>query len=147
MATWSRDINLFTKQYIYFPIVSNGHYVLAVADIPQQTLISYDPLGISRTPLLKLLLRYLFDEFHMLVDRGEEGQPPLPFDEFDVDQWKFVNMFDSANRMQLNNSDCGLFLLKFTEVLQVSGDISTITQSHVPMYRQEFTSLIENFTE
>ena len=33
IATWNNDLNIFTKEYIYFPIVINTHYFLIVADI------------------------------------------------------------------------------------------------------------------
>ena len=112
-------------------------------------MVSYDRLGINCFPLMKLTLRYLYDEFHMLTrrlqERDERTSSRMHINEFDIEEWYLSNEYTATSKQQLTNADCSVFLLKFAQVLQHSDNTMTIKQRHITAYREELSNMIENF--
>jgi hypothetical protein len=137
-------VDLFQTSFLYFPVVFNAHYILIVADMSNKTIKCYDPLGINRKQIMYFIVRYLSDMFHRR-DRGDNETWDMRYRDDYFKSWTLVNVFTTASRIQFNSVDCGIFLMKFVQLLGQNGDISILNQSDVPAYREEMVALFQNF--
>ena len=138
------NVDLFQLSFLYFPVVFNSHYILIVADMGNKTIRCYDPLGTNRRPIMSFIVRYLSDIFYMR-DRGDNETWHMGDRDNYINSWTLVNVFTADSRIQFNAVDCGVFLMKFVQLLGQSGDISVLNQNGVPAYREELVVLIQNF--
>jgi hypothetical protein len=135
---WTRDINIYTKKFLYIPVVMNAHYILIVPDIESKIIRCYDPLGTNRKQLMQFVLLYLHDMFYM-IERA-----PHDTSVFEMSEWSFTNIFTPTSKIQLNSIDCGIFLIKFVQLLGKSINITSLSQDNVSNYRKELVTLIES---
>ena len=56
--------------------------------------------------------------------------------------WKLVNVFTATTKIQFNSVDCGIFLMKFVQMLQQSNDVSELCQNNMVSYRDELVTII-----
>ena len=138
VSNWVGYTDIFT--FLYIPVAFNAHYILFVVDIENYIIRCYDPLGINRRSLMWFVVMYLHDMFHM-EERGQDDTAVR----FNMSDWKLVNVFTAATKLQFNYVDCGIFLMKFVQFLQQSNDVSELCQNNVVTYREELVTMIQSF--
>ena len=112
------DVDIFSKQFVYFPIIFGAHYFLVVADMENKAIRAYDSMGTDRSFFMRIILTYLCDEFDHRsqlapITRAHGLPPPI----FSPSDWTFDNVFTPNTRIQHNGTDCGVYLMKFVELL------------------------------
>ncbi|KNF03684.1 hypothetical protein PSTG_03205 [Puccinia striiformis f. sp. tritici PST-78] len=100
VSRWTRKINIFEKDLIFFPInLSNLHWVLGVINNRQKRFEYYDSLGGSGSGVLSKLRRYYQDEYQAKKD-----------EDVDLNEW---SDYQPEVPLQSNSSDCGVFVCQF----------------------------------
>jgi sentrin-specific protease 1 len=120
---------------IFFPIhhVEMGedcHWALAMVDLKQKRLEYFDSLSFERPEILRFLARYLDDE------AACKGGPVL-----DVQSWKIECRKNIPK--QVDGHSCGLFLLRFADLLSADADID-FSGFEVDSYRKELICQLWN---
>jgi len=119
---WTKKINLFDFQMIFFPIHLGMHWCLAYADMRHQVIYYLDALGGNNQVCQDVLLEYLREEH--LVKSGT----PLN------SKWRTESISKLIPQQQ-NSSDCGMFTLKFADY--ISRDLSIgFSQDNMPNFRK-----------
>ena len=139
VADWVGEIDIFTKKFLYIPVVYNSHYILFVVDIDNNTIRCYDPLGINRREMMWFIVMYLHDMFHM-EERGQDAAAV-----FNMSDWERINVFTATTKIQFNSVDCGVFLMKFIQLVQQSNNVSQLCQNNMVTYREDLVTIIQNF--
>ncbi|KAI9615090.1 hypothetical protein H4Q26_011629 [Puccinia striiformis f. sp. tritici PST-130] len=100
VSRWTRKINIFEKDLIFFPInLSNLHWVLGVINNRKKRFEYYDSLGGSGSGVLSKLRRYYQDEYQARKD-----------EDVDLNEW---SDYQPEVPLQSNSSDCGVFVCQF----------------------------------
>nr|VZI07641.1 unnamed protein product [Spirometra erinaceieuropaei] len=122
---WTRQINLFEHDLVFFPIHDRGiHWCLAAADLRNKTLTYYDSMGGGNDHCLDILLEYLDAECQDKLKKSLDG----------LDKWKKINTKNSVPQQE-NGCDCGVFLCTFAEFLSRGAEF-TFSQADMPQIRQ-----------
>merc|ERR1719436_2392631 len=98
---WTKGVDIFSYEMIFFPINFRQHWSLAVADLRKKHLIYCDSLSFNKDVILDFILYYLKKEC------TERKKRPL-------DVWSFS---ETAVPQQENGYDCGVFCIKIAEFL------------------------------
>ena len=130
LKRWTRSVDVFSYDIILVPVHLDVHWCLVVIHLKKKGVYFYDSykpeepesMGVDKTGILKLLLKYLEDE--------HQDKKKSPFDTSD---FTMENVKDIPK--QMNGSDCGMFTLKYAEYLSRNASL-TFTQEDMPYYRR-----------
>ena len=103
-------------------------------------LCAYDSLGWDNTMFMKFICRYLSDEYTKRTCKRPRGAPVPP--EFVMEAWELNHFYTRENKIQSNSVDCGVYVLKFLELLP--GDLSILSEDCVLNYRTDLIQQIES---
>ena len=100
---WTRRINLFSYELVLIPIHVRVHWILALIDMKQKTVVLLDSLGGRHSHHYGLeIIEYL---------RREHADKHSTKFSFNTDEWQII---DRCNVPQQNNgSDCGVFTCQY----------------------------------
>jgi sentrin-specific protease 1 len=102
---WNRGVELFGMEKVFVPInVNNVHWILAVIDMPCQSIVVYDSIGATGQHHAKRLLEYLTNE---MKDKLQQ--------ELAVHEWTLTTVAETP--LQANGHDCGAFMCIFAYYL------------------------------
>lgn len=126
MRKWKRSQilkgSLFQNEKVLIPIhVNQDHWILAVVDMKQRKICTYDSLCATESVYIDILQRFLSDERKM--ENGEEIY------------WRIESNSRRVPR-QDNGYDCGVFLLAFSYLLMNNMSINSVSQKDMPDIRQ-----------
>lgn len=122
---WTKKKNLFKYNKIIIPInVSMVHWVLGVINISEKCIHYWDSMRGENSDFFKYMKQYLKDE---IADKEINIA-------MDIDEWpeKYLSNDDP---LQLNSSDCGVFLLSFAR--WVDGDSFPFTRTDMVYLRKQ----------
>lgn len=148
---WTGDMNIFSKDYVYFSVAYNNLHILIVVFIRDRVIQAYDPATNSPQPeLLGLILRYLYDEFQMMDEKSLDlNRPPL-LQSFEIDNWSTENFFTPHRkfRHRFKPADGGIIHLKLIQLLhQETHDLQEITPDKIMEYRRELADIMQLFMD
>ena len=109
VARWTKNVDLFSQDYILIPIHLGSHWCLAVVDVNRQSINYYDSLGGKPQYILDLLGDYLEEEFQ--TKRKSQKSSPFGFGKY------FINNIPQ----QENADDCGVFMCMFADLCSKDG--------------------------
>ena len=121
VARWTRDVNIFEKDFVIVPINTAAHWYVAIICHPgaagsgsshgrETGIIVLDSLGGTHNHVVRNLMDYLTWERHRKVGGGD-ASPKMNYRDAGV-----VRTAHPDVPHQTNFSDCGLFLLHYTEL-------------------------------
>ncbi|XP_038697960.1 uncharacterized protein LOC119995513 [Tripterygium wilfordii] len=127
-----KSVSWSNVDYVYFPAnFNNAHWVAVEMILGERQINVYDSLtSCTKIPKfselmqpLKLMMPYILRAAAL----NDENLSP----------WKLKRV--SSCPQQNNGGDCGMFTIKFIEVLTASMPVSLITQEDMVFYRKKFT--------
>ncbi|XP_038687434.1 uncharacterized protein LOC119986809 [Tripterygium wilfordii] len=127
-----KSVSWSNVDYVYFPAnFNNAHWVVVEMILGERQINDYDLLtSCTKIPKfnelmqpLKLMMPYILRAAAL----NDENLSP----------WKLKRV--SSCPQQNNVGDCGMFTIKFIEVLTASMPVSLITQEDMVFYRKKFT--------
>lgn len=116
---WTKKVDLFAQSLVFIPVHIGMHWSLALADIDKQEIKYYDSMGDNNEKCLNVLETYLSEEYRLKKGRTMK--------------WKKILV--KGIPQQLNGSDCGMFLCKYSEYLSRRAQI-TFSQENMPFFRR-----------
>lgn len=120
---WTKKVDIFSYDLLLVPLHFHAHWCLAVVDLRKGHLSYYDSMGSdSDLQTLDTIKEYLQDECRDKQKR-----------ELDTSLWTSAVVRDIP--LQMNGSDCGMFLCRYAECLSRGVRIS-FTQQHMPYFRR-----------
>ncbi|CAJ0576359.1 unnamed protein product, partial [Mesorhabditis spiculigera] len=127
IARWTRNVNLFEKDYVVVPIVDEYHWYLVVVSNPSGMIFSasQDSAELEANKDTNLAHAIVFDSLHMNADPKRKAIVPILRDYFELEcEQKMPKGCFARERLvpiiapapqQSNFVDCGVFLLKYVE--------------------------------
>lgn len=123
---WTRKVDIFSFDMILIPIHLGIHWCCAEINFKEQTIFYYDSLHNRNFSCLKLLQKYLIDEFR---DKKGDGN-------CDFENW---NLCSPSNiPCQQNGYDCGVFTCIFAEYRSRKADF-TFSQKNMNYFRDRIS--------
>ena len=125
IKSWTRRLDPFELDKIYFPINKNqAHWVKVVIYMQQKRICYYDSYHKNGDEYLAVLLRWLGD----VADTKS-------YDAFDRTLWTCVNVKDCP--LQLDNSSCGIHIIKIADFVSDNIPINehSYGQEHMDYFR------------
>ncbi|CBY11956.1 unnamed protein product [Oikopleura dioica] len=101
---WTRKVNIFDYDLVFFPIHLGNHWTLAYADIRKKTLRYCDSMGGKNPKCLAALFDYL------KIESVEKTKRALD------DDWKTESISGKIPQQQ-NTNDCGVFSCVFADYI------------------------------
>ncbi|CBY40059.1 unnamed protein product [Oikopleura dioica] len=101
---WTRKVNIFDYDLVFFPIHLGNHWTLAYADIRKKTLRYCDSMGGKNPKCLAALFDYL------KIESVEKTKRAL------CDDWKTESISGKIPQQQ-NTNDCGVFSCVFADYI------------------------------
>lgn len=120
------------------PVVKNEHWQMLVIDFIRKQFQFYDSL--CHTCHSRSMFESVVQKLIAFMLR--QGN-----DVFDVSEWDSVLMSDIPK--QLNDYDCGIYLLKYVDELVSDNNVVdwTISSTHMLKYRMEYAEAIYSWTQ
>ena len=126
---WTKNIDIFSKDILFFPInVNNAHWTLAVFNLKEEKSYYFDSKGGVNVTIMDKLGQYLKDEHR---DKKKS--------ELKLSTIKLVRKKNMPQ--QSNDTDCGIFLLKFAELYARKANF-TFEEGDMPRFRNEMMNEI-----
>uniref|UniRef100_A0A5S6Q7G9 ULP_PROTEASE domain-containing protein n=1 Tax=Trichuris muris TaxID=70415 RepID=A0A5S6Q7G9_TRIMR len=119
---FTESCNLFEHDLIIVPIYKSSHWALVVVDFRGKTVKYYDSLRHDGTVALKTVRAYLSTESKVKRKTNMEFR-----------HWTFG--IDEACPIQMNNDDCGVFVLAIAELLS-RDKVLSFHQKHIRQFRE-----------
>jgi len=119
---WTRKVNIFDYDLVFFPIHLGNHWTLAYADIRKKTLRYCDSMGGNNPKCLAALFDYL------KIESMEKTKRPLE------DDWKTESISGKIPQQQ-NTNDCGVFSCIFAEYIARDAAFN-FSQADMPKIRK-----------
>ncbi|XP_004348373.1 sentrin/SUMO-specific protease 15 [Capsaspora owczarzaki ATCC 30864] len=119
---WTRNVDLFSKDFIVVPVHLDVHWCLAVFDMKRQVLDYYDSMGGINSSGTAALVAYLHQES---LDKRQQALP--------ADVW--VSTHQENIPEQRNGYDCGVFMCQFAERVTRSAALD-FSQSDMQSFRR-----------
>ena len=120
VSRWTRDTNIFSKDFIIIPIHQTAHWCVAAIDILHSSIIYYDPLGNPNPTFHENILKYLNDEANRLNHQFNRTDwtdaPPQGFPQ------------------QRNGYDCGMHVVLFAFCIS-TGQQPLYQEADMPTFR------------
>ena len=126
MENWTNDVNIFSFDFILFPIHIPLHWFLAVVDMHRPSISVYDshPSRESAETCMRHIQGYLYDEYE------NKKRRPLCA--------KFSSIIPSNIPLQNNGFDCGVFLCQYAKSISRREPFS-FCQQDMPAIRRTMT--------
>ncbi|EEC03135.1 sentrin/sumo-specific protease, putative [Ixodes scapularis] len=122
LRRWTRHVDVFAHDLLLVPVHLGKHWCLAVVDFRTKSIRYLDSMGGSNAKCHKVLRQYLQDE-----SRDKRATDLV------LSDWTFEAVKDIP--LQKNNSDSGMFALKYAEYITRDAKI-TFDQMHMPYFRR-----------
>jgi sentrin-specific protease 1 len=128
---WTKNVDIFSYDVIIVPVHLGNHWCLAVINLKKKGVFFYDSMGSNNPSILKLLLYYLEQE------SLDKKKAPFNTSSFGMEIVKDIPK-------QTNSSDCGVFILKYTDYVSRNESITSITftQEQMPFFRRKMVQEI-----
>ncbi|XP_049817479.1 sentrin-specific protease 2-like [Aethina tumida] len=126
---WSGCTDIFHKNLIFVPVFdNNNHWTLIIVNTKTKTIKFYDSKGSRNSVAPTLVLRYL------VVEHMNKKSACL--------DWKRYQMVPNApTPQQMNDSDCGVFLLTLAEFMSRNRPL-VFCQNDMPYLRKRIVAEI-----
>ncbi|XP_078484460.1 sentrin-specific protease 1 [Ciona intestinalis] len=121
---WTKRVDVFSKDIVIYPIHLGVHWTLAVVKFGDKRIEYLDSMGATNTECLEILKSYLVSE-HQDKKKAD----------YDVSDWKIINMAHTEIPQQMNGSDCGVFTCTFAEYIARNSPLA-FKQSDMPNIRR-----------
>ena len=153
MKGWTRSINIFEKDYLFFPVHENAHWYLVIIKNQEKTLEVLDPyVPLQYVPSSRIWTR----EFENCRNGIKEKIDSEHLKQVDAILNKYIlkhhqcpsyNTYNVIIRndipQQKNEYDCGVFMLTFMKFTALRKEFHFETK-HMSLFRQMIKKEIEN---
>jgi sentrin-specific protease 1 len=153
---WSKKVNVFKQDKLFFPIHKNSHWTLAVIFMLKKEIRYYDSMmgdnsnngmGIIIFDSLLLWMKDVHtnfiwsEELKQNVDRSAITTPPV-----DWTQWRLVNTNINDVPQQVGSNDCGVFTIMFADFISNNINLkNAFNQTDINHFRMMIAaSIIKN---
>ena len=103
---WYSGVQLFSFSKIFIPICEHSHWFLAVIDIQNKTITTYDSMLIGRKDIQAIIWNYLSCISYL------RNQPLT-----NISEWTLSDAVNIPTQSIKNQWDCGVFLCRYVEHL------------------------------
>ena len=155
---WAKNVNIFDKQLVFYPMFENYHWFLAVQNNDERKMTMFEPYvpldEVRHPPKLRKFnpsLRQMKSSKLDMITKKHMERLSLVHNEFVMKNEKlptgltFKQIVLCAPDIphQSNSYDCGVFLLQFMKYLTMQEPFN-FTCLDMPYFRQEIKEAIEN---
>jgi Ulp1 family protease len=156
---WSKDVNVFNQDKLFFPINKNYHWTLAVIFMVKKEIHYYDSMKGSNNQMgidIYNLLLHWMEDVHTRYIWSEELQKNeevnslnsnrITTPAIDRTQWRFVNTDINDVPQQVGGNDCGVFTIMFADYISNNINLkNAFNQTDINHFRMMIAaSIIKN---
>ena len=152
MRGWTKNVNIFEKIFLFFPIHENAHWYLIVVNNQEKTVEVLDPYApYSNVPKSKIFktvpekslnkIKEKIDSEHHIIVNTILRKYILKHQQCPSSMNYEVNIRHDIPK-QKNDWDCGVFLLTFMKCIALNKPFNFETR-HMPTFRQSIRREIE----
>ncbi|XP_043269144.1 sentrin-specific protease 1-like [Venturia canescens] len=127
---WTKKVNIFKYDKVFFPIHLGNHWRMIIADFGTQIITYYDSLMGENLRHLETVRDYITFE---VVQKNE--------DRFKENEWKF--RVDKSAPKQKNGYDCGVFVCLYANYISVNKPFD-YDQDDIPKLRLKISQELKN---
>ena len=153
MKGWTKNVNIFEKKFLFFPIHENAHWYLIVANNQGKTLDVLDPyVPMSYGPKSRISKRVFEKSRNKIkekIDSEHLNHVNTILNKYILKHQQCPSSinYDILIRndipQQMNEWDCGVFLLSFMKFIALNKEFNFETR-HMPILRQTIREELEN---
>jgi sentrin-specific protease 1 len=156
---WSKNVNVFNQDKLFFPINKNFHWTLAVIFMVKKEIHYYDSMKGSNNQMgidiYNLLLHWMEDvdtryiwseELQRNEDVNSLNSNRITTPAIDRTQWRFVNTDINDVPQQVGGNDCGVFTIMFADYISNNINLkNAFNQTDINHFRMMIAaSIIKN---